>query len=263
MARDGAADVVRYGHAEVVPARVAGGGYISIVGIATIEFCVRDSVSGEWQPFKERFHLVEGTKTCILGMTFHQPRGLRLDLDNAGLASYVLDNGSRLTTEVEVQARGMIASAVATSDPLVFTDDTYDVGPYGFSLISCRVPEMFNGSTIHLSRLLASDSSYFAKMGLTVPDSNFTVADGRVSFPVFNPGGRAVHVPKMVPVGRYSADMEIRSCASQMSVEDIVGALHIESVDPTELAAKKADVALLITALRQGYLSSEQIGRVR
>ena len=81
MARDGAANVVRYGHAEVAPARVAGGGYISIADIAAVEFCVRDSVSGEWQPFKERFHLGEGSTTCIL------------------------------------------ASAVAASDPLVFTEE--------------------------------------------------------------------------------------------------------------------------------------------
>lgn len=103
--------------------------------------------------------------------------------------------------------------------------------PYGFSTISCRVPEIFNGSSIRLSRLLATHSSYFVKMGLTVPDSNFTVINGRVVLPVFSPTEMKVHIPTMIPVGRYSADRETRPCAPEMSVEDIVGALHIESVD--------------------------------
>ena len=34
MARNGAAEIVRYKDSRVVPARVAGGGYISIIGVA-------------------------------------------------------------------------------------------------------------------------------------------------------------------------------------------------------------------------------------
>ena len=260
MARQGAAEIVRYRSATVVPARVAGGGYISIVGTATVEFCLRDAHTGEWRPFKEQFHLVEGSKTCILGVTFHKPRGLLLDLEQRDVASYLLDDGTRFTTEVDVCAPGVVAAAAASSDPLVFSHSKTDITGYGFSTIRCRVPESFSGSEIYLSRLL--DTSAFAvKAGLMVPEGLFAVKDGEVVFPVFNGGKRPVQIPAMTPLGRFSADMESRSAQADMSVEQIVESLHIESVDAADLASKKADVVLLLTAMRQGYFSDHRLGR--
>ena len=260
MEREGAAEIVRYGHSVTVPARVAGGGYIAIVGIATIEFCLQDTHSGEWQVFKERFHLVEGSKTCILGMTFHAQRDLQLDL-NSGQATYSLDNGAQFSTEIDIYAPGMVATAVVSSDPLVFTREKHTVVGWGFSTIKCAVPESFNGSVIQLTRL-PELSAFVNKMGLSVPECTVKVKDGFITIPVHNPGSRPVEVPPMVPLGRFSADMEIRSAsAHDMTVEQIVDALHIESVDPGDLARKKADVALLITAMRQGYFSEYRLGR--
>ena len=259
MERDGAADIVRYGHAVVVPARVAGGGYISIVGIATIEFCLRDSNTSEWRTFKERFHLVEGSKTCILGMTFHAGRRLKLGLEE-GRACYALDDGSAFETDVDIYAPGMLATAVAASDPLVFTRETQDVVPWGCSIIEATVPESFNGSVVTLSRL-PELSAYANKVGLMVPEASFQVNNGRLAIPVFNRTPRSIQLPAMTAVGRFSSDMEHQSAKPDMTVEQIVDALHIESVDAAELEKKKGDVKLLITAMRQGYFSDYRLGR--
>jgi hypothetical protein len=260
MERDGAADIVRYGHTVVVPARVAGGGYISIVGVATVEFCLQDAHTGEWRPFKERFHIVEGSETCILGMTFHAARNQRVDLE-AGITSYELDDGSRFDTMVDIYAPGMVATAVSSSDPLVFTRDKQDVVGWGFSMIRCAVPESFNGSVIQLTRL-PELSAFVNKVGLMIPECQAKVENGFITVAVHNPTSRTIQIPSMVPMGRFSADMEIRSAQNHdMTVEQIVDNLHIESVDAAELAQKKADVALLITAMRQGYFSSHRLGR--
>ena len=260
MERDGAADIVRYGHTVVVPARVAGGGYISIVGVATVEFCLQDSRTGEWRAFKERFHIVEGSATCILGMTFHAARDQKVDLE-AGTTSYKLDDGSRFDTAVDIYAPGMVATAVASSDPLVFTREKQDVIGWGFSMIRCAVPESFNGSVIQLTRL-PELSAFVNKAGLLVPECPVRVEGGYITVAVHNPSPRTIQIPAMIPMGRFSADMEVRSAQNHdMTVEQIVDSLHIESVDEAELAQKKADVSLLITAMRQGYFSSHRLGR--
>ena len=71
--------------------------------------------------------------------------------------------------------------------------------------------------------------------------------------PIFNPTSRPIQIPAMVALGRFSSDMQTKSAKSDMTVEQIVDALHIESVDADELAQKKRDVALLITAMRQDW----------
>ena len=176
MARNGAAEIVRYKDSRVVPARVAGGGYISIIGVAIVEFCLQDSQTLEWRPFKERFHIVEGSKTCILGMTFHAARNLNLNLSAqySPSAHYTLDDGSQFETDVDIYMPGMVATAMASSDPLIFTREKQDVTAWGFSIIKCAVPESCNGAVIHLSRL--PDLNAFAnKVGLMVPEASFEV----------------------------------------------------------------------------------------
>ena len=85
--------------AKLMPARVVGGGHIQVLGTMELEFNLRETDTEYWHTFKETFHLIDGPRTCILGMTFHSPNCCIADV-GSGQASYALSGGGQFSTPI-------------------------------------------------------------------------------------------------------------------------------------------------------------------
>jgi len=132
----------------------------------------------------------------------------------------------------------------------------------GLYAVKAKVPDSFKGQVVHISRLTDAHS-YINSIGLVVPEMTSVVdQDGFITFPILNPTARDRVLPRMTPLCRYSFDMELRnSLPTDMQIEEIVDALHIEAADEKELAIRKEQVKDYIIASRAGYFSKDRLGR--
>ena len=205
---------------------------------------------------------MEGCPTFILGITFHAKQHANVCLQQ-NTVRYSTEFRS-CTTKVSTCSHGTVASVMTLNDPLVYTAEAGLIEGKAWATMELSVPSAMEGQMVHFIRMTQSDEGAYAnKVGLFIPDCTLVVGKGgKIRMPVFNSGTKARQVPAMMALGRYSTDVELRSCQpSDLQIEEIVESLSIEGVDEEQLKARRQDVKNFITLQRQGYFSKDRLGR--
>ena len=264
LERRGAASVIRRLHAKAVEARVVGGGHIRCVGTARVEFNLQNEATGEWHSYVEKFQLIEGPATCILGNTFHARNGCLVNLEE-GFASYKLKDGSRFTTPVDAQSPGALIAAMATSEPIAYLDSDHVMpGGGGFLMAKLKVPRTFAGQKVHITPLRGENSGYLKTANITLSECNYMVEDdGSVIIPLFGHDHRDRQLPSMTAMAHYSLATNFEQKEMQCTDEEtcaIVDALKIHAADEEELKVKKFNVKCAIVWGREGMFNDKVLG---
>lgn len=264
MQRNGA-DVVRYETSRAMQARVVGGGMVQVYGEATMEILVKDVKTDLWHMCKERFFVIDGPRTMILGVSFFINFGIELAIDK-GFARFKLDGGREFDAAVEVGRPGAVAAAVSMVQPLLYTAEKQTVLKYGWSSVRLKAPLEYANRPLQISPLPKSDAdAYVNQVGIRPAECVLTVdKDGYITVPIFNPTGTDRQLPAMTPVAHFSTNNEVRKAdENQLDADTIVNNLHIEGVSEEELQKKREDVKNFIILNREGYFSFDRLGRSR
>ena len=228
-----------------------GGIGVTVVGVCTLQFYLRDIETNEWRCYQERFHVIKGAPIFLLGLPFARQNNFVIDV---GQNEIVLDAARpegqegvdriRVACEEAADSRDSIVAAVTNNyAPLVYAAKETVVKGWSDSKVELQLPTSLAGQKVYLLVMDPRDTeSYAVQRGLRLsevivePDEN-----GRAWALLRNYSSKKCIVPAHTAVGGYLLRPETQ-VTSDLSVNEILDALHIFSDSPKQADERRERV---------------------